>query len=87
MAMTASASLKSGLAALLLCLGGPLRAQMNPSRQADNASATPPVLSTDFMDLYQQSSSIHVTPEIVTLLDLSTSEFRLMFHPSFPNNG
>ena len=65
-------ALALGFAALL-----PLRAQMDPRLQNGN---------TDFMDLYQQSSSLKPKPEIATIVDCSGSMASLMFHPLYMNN-
>ncbi|MEI7614170.1 MAG: hypothetical protein WCK63_14820 [Betaproteobacteria bacterium] len=63
---------------LLLCLVAPvsLKAQLDPRLQ---------VSSTDFLDLYQQSSNALVKPEIMTLFDFSGSMLALMFHPAYRN--
>jgi hypothetical protein len=65
-------ALALGFAALL-----PLRAQMDPRLQNGN---------TDFMDLYQQSSSLKPKPEIASIVDCSASMASLMFHPLYTNN-
>jgi hypothetical protein len=54
----------------------PLRAQMDPRLQNGN---------TDFMDLYQQSSSLKPKPEIASIFDCSGSMNSLMFHPLYQN--
>jgi len=54
-----------------------LRAQLDPRLQPAN--------STDFLDLYQQSTSTRVKPEIATVFDFSGSMAALMFHPLFSN--
>lgn len=65
-------------------LGMPLRAQLDPKLQGS---------STDLLDLYQQSKSTKVKPEIVTIFDFSASMQSLMYHPCYPipndvnNNG
>ncbi len=64
-----------GLMALWL-LALPLRAQLDPRLQ---------VTSTDFLDLYQQSSVAKVKPEMMTLFDFSGSMIALMFHPAYRN--
>src|SRR5664279_6838 len=69
---------------LRLCLGLavaflaalPIRAQLDPRLQSSK---------TDFMDLYQQSSSLKAKPEIVTVFDYSRSMASLMFHPLYRN--
>jgi hypothetical protein len=55
----------------------PLSAQLDPRLQSSK---------TDFMDLYQQSSSAQAKPEIVTIFDFSRSMASLMFHPLYVNN-
>jgi hypothetical protein len=70
---------------LRLCLGLvmaffaalPIRAQLDPRLQSSK---------TDFMDLYQQSSSLKAKPEIVTVFDMSRSMASLMFHPLYRND-
>src|ERR1035437_2341877 len=70
---------------LRLCLGLamaflaalPIRAQLDPRLQSSK---------TDFMDLYQQSSSLKAKPEIVTVFDYSRSMASLMFHPLYRND-
>ena len=61
--------------ALALALGllaaMPARAQLDPKLQSG---------STDFLDLFQQSSSKSPKPEIVSVFDFSTSMKSLMFH-------
>ncbi len=54
----------------------PLIAQLDPRLQST---------STDFLDLYQQSSNAKLRPEIVTLFDYSGSMEALMFHPAYRN--
>ena len=54
----------------------PLRAQLDPRLQSS---------VTDFLDLYQQSSSVQAKPEILTLFDFSRSMASLMFHPQYQN--
>jgi len=61
---------------LFLLLGVPLRAQLDPRLQAGK---------TDFLDLYQQSSSVAAKPEIITVFDYSRSMASLMFHPLYVN--
>lgn len=63
-----------GLAALL---SAPLSAQLDPRLQKDK---------TDFLDLYQQTNTQTLKPEIATVFDFSGSMNRLMFHKLFPNN-
>jgi len=67
--------LTQGLMSLCL-LALPLRAQLDPRLQ---------ITSTDFLDLYQQSSTAKVKPEIATVLDFSGSMRALMFHPAYRN--
>jgi hypothetical protein len=55
----------------------PLCAQLDPRLQSSK---------TDFMDLYQQSSSLKAKPEIVTVFDYSRSMDTLMFHPLYRND-
>ena len=63
-----------GLAAFL---SAPLAAQLDPRLQKDK---------TDFLDLYQQTNTQTLKPEIATVFDFSGSMNRLMFHKLFPNN-
>ena len=65
----------SVLLGLLLFL--PLQAQLDPRLQSS---------VTDFLDMYQQSSSVQAKPEILTLFDFSRSMASLMFHPLYQNN-
>ena len=60
-----------------LVLGSPLRAQLDPRLQGT---------TTDFLDLFQQSSQAKVKPEILTIFDFSGSMQALMFHPQFVNS-
>ena len=60
-----------------LGLGSPLRAQLDPRLQAGK---------TDFLDLYQQSSSAKAKPEIITVFDFSASMGSLMSHPLYRND-
>jgi len=60
----------------LLWLTLPLRAQLDPNLMGSK---------TDFLDLYQQSGSAVVKPELLTVFDFSSSMASLMFHPLFPN--
>ncbi len=62
-----------GLAALL---STPLSAQLDPRLQKD---------PTDFLNLYQQTNSQTLKPEIVTIFDFTGSMDSIMFHPNFPN--
>jgi hypothetical protein len=55
----------------------PLRAQLDPKLQG---------ATTDFLDLFQQSSQAKVKPEILTLFDFSGSMASLMCHPLYVNN-
>jgi Tfp pilus tip-associated adhesin PilY1 len=60
---------------LVLSVGAfQLHAQMDPRLQSGN---------TDFMDLYQQSSSLKPKPEIATIVDCSGSMASLMYHPLY----
>jgi hypothetical protein len=70
----------------LLCFGGlrPLCAQF--SQLPATQTALRPSGSTDFLDLYTQSSSEHPMPEIMTIFDSSFSMNSLMFHPLYVNN-
>ena len=54
----------------------PVRAQLDPRLQTS---------ATDFLDLYQQTNSTTLKPEIVTVFDFSGSTQNLMYHGSFPN--
>lgn len=63
-----------GLAAFL---SAPLAAQLDPRLQKDK---------TDFLDLYQQTNTQTLKPEIVTIFDFTGSMDSIMFHPSYPNN-
>jgi len=65
-----------GLLILGLMVPLSLRAQLDPRLQ---------ITSTDFLDLYQQSSTVKVKPEIMTLFDFSGSMRALMFHPAYRN--
>jgi hypothetical protein len=65
------------LATLLVLPGAALRAQLDTRLQTTN--------STDFLDLYQQSTSARVKPEIATVFDFSGSMQALMYHPLFSN--
>lgn len=58
----------------LLCM--PLRSQLDPKLQTGR---------TDFLNLYQQSTSVKVKPEVLTIFDFSGSMEALMFHPLFVN--
>ena len=69
---------KSLILTALVLPGVALLAQLDPRLQSGK---------TDFMDLYQSSSSKKTRPEIVTVLDFSGSMLRMMFHPGFPNNA
>jgi hypothetical protein len=55
----------------------PLHAQLDPRLQSSK---------TDFLDLYQQSTSLKAKPEIATIFDCSGSMESLMFHPLYLNN-
>ncbi len=63
---------------LLGCLAAllPLHAQLDPRLQGSK---------TDFLDLYQASTSLKAKPEIVTVFDFSGSMAALMYHPLFVN--
>jgi hypothetical protein len=64
--------------ALTLLLGSAgLQAQLDPRLQTSN---------TDFLDLYQQSTSLKAQPEIVSIFDFSRSMASLMFHPLYRND-
>ena len=63
-----------GLAALL---STPLSAQLDPRLQKGK---------TDFLDLYQQTNTETLKPEIVTIFDFSGSMDSIMYHPMYPNN-
>lgn len=71
-------ALKSIVLTALVLPGVSLLAQLDPRLQSGK---------TDFMDLFQSSSSKKSKPEIVTVLDFSGSMLRMMFHPGFPNNA
>lgn len=62
----------------ILLGGAPLAAQVDPRLQAS---------PTDFMNLYQQSTSLKAKPEIVTVFDFSGSMASLMFHPLYRNDN
>ena len=64
------------LALSLLALA-PAFAQLDSRLQASK---------TDFLDLYQQSTSLKVKPEILSIFDCSASMKSLMFHPLFRND-
>jgi hypothetical protein len=70
--------LTTSIPALILCFmfGQPLRAQLDPKLQGS---------TTDFLDLFQQSSQAKVKPEILTIFDFSGSMTALMFHPQYVN--
>ena len=72
--------LRVSFAALLACIAGlqPLRAQLDPRLQTSK---------TDFMDLFQQSTSFKVKPEIMTILDWSGSMQAIMYHPGYNNTS
>jgi hypothetical protein len=63
---------------LILCLAGfqPLCAQLDPRLQATK---------TDFLDLYQRSTTAALKPEVVTVFDFSGSMLATMFHPQYVN--
>jgi hypothetical protein len=67
------------LLGLVLAFTGlqPLRAQLDTRLQSGN---------TDFLDMYQQSTSQQAKPEIATIFDASASMNSLMFHPLYVNN-
>ena len=54
----------------------PLGAQLDPRLQATK---------TDFLDLYQKSTSTPLKPEVVTVFDFSGSMAASMFHPQYVN--
>jgi hypothetical protein len=62
---------------LLLAMARPLRAQLDPRLQGSK---------TDFLDMYQQSSTAKVKPELLTIFDFSSSMKSLMCHPLYQNN-
>ncbi len=77
MFMNTRSLLRPLLVLLGVCLLAlPLQAQLDPRLQ---------ITSTDFLDLYQQSSTQKVKPEIMTLFDFSGSMRALMFHPAYRN--
>jgi len=59
-----------------LTLGLPLHAQLDTRLQGSN---------TDFLNLYQSSSTATVKPEILTIFDFSGSMDTLMYHPLYVN--
>lgn len=61
---------------LLALLTAPLAGQLDPRLQKG---------VTDFLDLYQQSSTLRVKPEIATVFDFSGSMQALMHHPEYVN--
>jgi len=63
----------------LLLLAAPLFAQLNSNSAWQKSK-------TDFLNLYQGSSTNSLAPEILLVLDKSGSTSRLMFHKLFPNN-
>lgn len=71
-------SMRSGSLALLSAglLALPLQAQLSPKWQTNN--------SGDFLDLYQQSNSKSVKPEVVTVFDFSTSMNCIVYHRNYP---
>jgi hypothetical protein len=59
-------------------LGGiPLQAQLDPRLQSGK---------TDFLNLYQESTTLTAKPEILTIFDYSASMSSLMFHPLYRND-
>lgn len=76
MSRAAKAALRL-LVVLVLASLAPLRAQLDP-----RLAVTP----TDFLDLFQQSTSTKIKPEIATIFDFSGSMRSLMFHPLYQNN-
>jgi len=62
---------------LLPLLALPLSAQLNPKWQTIN--------SPDFLNLYQQSNSTTIKPEVVTVFDFTGSMARGMYHANFNN--
>ncbi|MBS1766104.1 MAG: hypothetical protein JST05_01685 [Acidobacteria bacterium] len=62
--------------ALALPVALPAKAQLDPRLQ---------VTKTDFLDLYQQTNSSTLKPEVVTLFDFSGSTQALMYSPLFNN--
>nr|WP_320131588.1 hypothetical protein [uncultured Holophaga sp.] len=64
------------LRCLLILVSFPLMAQLNPKWQASGAP--------DFLDLYQQSNSASIKPEIVAVFDFSTSMDCIVYHKDYP---
>ena len=64
------------LGLLLASPWAPLRAQLDPKLQGS---------STDFLNLYQQSTNTKVKPEILTVFDFSGSMQAVMYHPLYVN--
>jgi len=60
----------------LLLASSTLDAQLDPRLQAGR---------TDFLNLYQQSTTLKPKPEIVTIFDFSGSMNALMYHPLYNN--
>ena len=67
---------RMALAGLLVLAAGPLTGQLDPRLQASK---------TDFLDLYQQSTSAKAKPEVLSIFDCSLSMKTLMFHPLYRN--
>lgn len=66
-----------GLLLGVLLVHGSLQAQLDPRLQSSK---------TDFLDLFQQSSSLtKMKPELLTLLDFTGSMTAFMFSPGYPN--
>lgn len=66
-----------GLLLGIALVHGPLQAQLDPRLQSSK---------TDFLDLFQQSSSLtKMKPELLTLLDFTGSMSAFMFSPGYPN--
>ena len=63
---------------LLGCaLSAPLQAQLDTRLQGS---------TTDFLNLFQQSSQAKVKPEVLTIFDFSGSMADLMYHPQYVNS-
>lgn len=66
------------LSSMLVLVGLPAWSQLDTRLQ---------VTPTDLIDLYQGVTSAAVLkPEVLLMMDFSTSTNRMMFHPLFPNN-
>lgn len=74
-------NLRTVLRQAMVCfalLALPLRAQLDPRLQTSK---------TDFLDLFQQSTSFKVKPEILTILDWSGSMQAIMYHAGYNNTS